>query len=90
MSQPRLTGDHPIMLTYTDHRGLEAAVSIGQGAVIIDGCVFPAHFLEGLAALANGTHGMHNCVWVDCPEHACPYDHSHTSNWCGRATCRVS
>lgn len=90
MSRARLTGDYPIMLMYTDSRGAEASVSVGQDMVIINGTVFSAHMLVGLAELASGAHTMYDCVWDNCPEHACPYDHSHTRNFCGRPTCRVS
>lgn len=78
------------MLTYTDTRGREVAVSVGQDMVIINGIIFPAHMLIGLADLASGSHLMSDCVWENCPEHACPYDHSHTQNFCGRPTCRAS
>lgn len=90
MTRARLTGDHPILLMYNDTRGREVSVSVGVDAVIIDGTVFSASMLKGLAALSNPSHFMDDCVWENCPEHACPYDHSHTSAWCGRPTCRVS
>lgn len=90
MTRARLTGDHPILLMYTDTRGSEAAISVGGDAVIIDGVVFTARFLKGLAALSNPSHFTEDCVWENCPEHACPYDHSHTQHFCGRPTCRVS
>lgn len=91
MTRARLTGSNSILLSYDDGHGHTAIVSIGRGAAVIDGIVFPAHMLEGLASMAaRDAHLMGECVWVDCPEHACPYDHSHTQRFCGRPTCRVS
>lgn len=34
--------------------------------------------------------GCDECIWVECPEYACPFDHSHTRASCGRPTCRES
>lgn len=90
MTQARLTGTHPVMLSYTDSRGTRVDVSVAQDMIIIAGVIFPADILEGLAELASGSHLMSDCVWENCPEHACPYDHSHTQHFCGRPTCRVS
>ena len=86
----RLTGNHPMALRYTDRNGNASRVSVGRDAVYIDGVMYTTDILKGLAELAGGSHLMSECVWEDCPEHACPYDHSHTQNLCGRPTCRVS
>lgn len=86
----RLTGSNPMALRYTDPNGSKVLVCVGRNAVYIGGTVFSAQFLRGLAELTESTHTMGDCVWTDCPEHACPYDHSHTQNFCGRPTCRTS
>lgn len=93
----RLTGQHPEMLRYIHDHG-SSAVTVGRGAVYIDGVCYPAGMLRFLADLASGTdahgyprtHVMSECYWVDCPEHKCEYTMSHTRNWCGRPTCRES
>lgn len=86
----RLTGQHPIMLRYTDGNDNNVTVSVGSDTVLIGGVIFPVWMLNGLIELASGNHTMSDCVWAECPEHACPFDHSHTRNWCGRPTCRES
>lgn len=86
----RLTGSHPMALRYTDSNGNAARVCVGRDTVYIDGVMYTTEFLAGLAALSRSEHAMYECVWADCPDHACPYDHSHTQNFCGRPTCRVS
>ena len=86
----RLTGPGPMLLEYADVTGTKVIVSIGSEAAVINGVVFTSAMLRGIAALSQPSHLMSECVWADCPEHACPYDFSHTSGWCDRPTCRES
>lgn len=98
----RLTGGHPIQLTYTDRYGGPVEVSVSLGRVRFDtpegsgGAWFTADALHFLADLASRQeeeelvhpHLMSECYWVQCPQHECPYTQSHTRSLCGRPTCR--
>lgn len=90
-----LTGTNPVALRYfaNPYHDPQVNVGVGRDLVLIDGVPYEPALLRFLADLAEGhgrDHLMDECYWRDCPQHECPYDHSHTRQWCGRPTCRES
>lgn len=104
MTTPRLTGRHPIQMTYIDRWDTVAHVSVVDGKIgvttlddpLAANVEFTPGVLRYLASVAEGdgrvcpVYVVDLCYWADCPEHRCLYAIAHTQWFCRRPTCRES